>query len=273
MLQRVSVSQTRKDMLDAPPSPDVMDNYAQHLRESLRVLKRRRWTIAATAAAFIAAALLFLIIVSPRYTATATVLIDPRRSNVVDSDNGQQKVSSPTSDDATVNSQAVLLQSDAVLRRVVDQLKLGDDPEFGGHSSILGSILGPVIGLFTPKRDTPSGQSPEDIAKAKAIDYLGTKRLKVARDGTTFVVDVSATSESPEKAAKITNAVVDSYFAEQVQGKFDTRKIAAGWFDQQLQALKTKVQASDRAVEEFRAKNNLTITQGVTWRTASSTAS
>jgi exopolysaccharide transport family protein len=260
MLQRVSVSQARKDLHDVPATPDVMDNYAQHLRESLRVLKRRRWTIAATTAAFVVAALLFLIIVTPRYTATATVLIDPRRSNVVDSDNSQQKASNPTSDDAIVNSQAVLLQSDAVLRRVVDELKLGEDPEFGGRSSVLGKI----IGLFIPKHAAPSGQSPEQIADAKALSYLGTKRLKVARDGTTFVVDVSATSESPEKAAKISNTVVDSYFAEQVQGKFDTRKIAAGWFDQQLQALKTKVQESDRAVEEFRAKNNLTITQGVT---------
>jgi exopolysaccharide transport family protein len=49
-----------------------------------------------------------------------------------------------------------------------------------------------------------------------------------------------------------------------VQGKFDTHKIAASWFDQQLQALKSKVEASDRAVGEYRAANNLTITQGVT---------
>jgi exopolysaccharide transport family protein len=49
-----------------------------------------------------------------------------------------------------------------------------------------------------------------------------------------------------------------------VQGKFDTRKIAASWFDKQLEGLKSKVEASDRAVEEYRAAHNLTITQGVT---------
>lgn len=237
-----------------------MENYAHHLRESLRVLKRRRWTIVATTAACVTAALLFVFLVSPRYTATATVLIDPRRSSVADNDTSQQKVSNPTSDDATVNSQAVLLQSDAVLRRVVDQLNLGEDPEFGGHRS----LLAPIVRLFTPKRDAPAGKSAEDIAKAKALDYLSGRRLKVARDGTTFVIDVDASSESPEKAAKIANAVVDAYFAEQVQGKFDTRKIAASWFDQQLAALKSKVEASDRAVEEYRAAHNLTITQGVT---------
>jgi exopolysaccharide transport family protein len=260
MLQRVSVSQSRKDSLDAPPSQDVMDNYAHHLRESLRVLKRRRWIVAATTAVFVTAALLFVFLVAPRYTATATVLIDPRRSNVADSDSNQQKASSPTSDDATVNSQAVLLQSDAVLRRVVDELNLGKDPEFGGHKSMVASVMR----LFTPSHAAPNRQSADDVAKAKAVSYLGSRRLKVARDGTTFVIDVDATSESPEKAAQIANAVVDAYFAEQVQGKFDTRKIAASWFDKQLGGLKSKVEESDRAVEEYRAAHNLTITQGVT---------
>jgi exopolysaccharide transport family protein len=237
-----------------------MENYSHHLRESLRVLKRRRGIIALTTLAFVMAALLFVMLVSPRYTATATVLIDPRRSSVAESDSNQQKVSNPTSDDATVNSQAVLLQSDAVLRRVVDQLNLGKDPEFGGHRS----LLAPIMALFRPSQPAPTGKSPEDIAKAKALNYLATKRLKVARDGTTFVINVDATSESPEKAAQIANAVVDGYFAEQVQGKFDTRKIAASWFDKQLDSLKAKVQESDRAVEEYRAAHNLTITQGVT---------
>src|SRR5690242_3472404 len=122
MLQRVSVSQSHNDSHGhSSPSPDVMENYAHHLRESLRVLKRRRGVIALTTFGFVMAALLFVILVSPRYTATATVLIDPRRSSVADNDTNQQKMSNPTSDDATVNSQAVLLQSDAVLRRVVDE--------------------------------------------------------------------------------------------------------------------------------------------------------
>lgn len=237
-----------------------MDNYTQHLRESLRVLKRRRWIIIATTLAFVAMALTFVMMVTPRYTATATVLIDPRRSSVADGDSNQPKGTTASSEEATVNSQAVLLQSDAVLRRVVDTLHLDNDPEFGGRSS----ILAPIKRFFTVRADKPASQSAEEVAKARALGYLGERRLKVARDGTTFVVDVGATSESPEKAAQIANSVVDSYFAEQVQSKYDTQKIAATWFNQQLQDLKSKVQASDREVEQFRAANNLTVTQGVT---------
>ncbi|HET7912352.1 MAG TPA: polysaccharide biosynthesis tyrosine autokinase, partial [Pseudolabrys sp.] len=71
----------------------------------------------------------------------------------------------------------------------------------------------------------------------------------------------NVTSESPEKAAKIANAIADSYFYEQVHSKFETQKIAASWFDSQIDELKSKVEASDRAVEKFRAANNLTIAQ------------
>jgi len=262
MLQRVTVSQSHKNSVDspAPPMPDVMDNYAHHLRESLRVLKRRRWIIAASTLSFVAAALAFVMLVTPRYTATATVLIDLRRSSVAEGDSNQPKSTTTASDDATVNSQVVLLQSDAVLRRVVDTLHLDSDPEFGGRSS----LLAPIKQFFTVRPNSPPKQSPEEIAKAKAVSYLAESRLKVARDGTTFVIDVSASSEDAEKAAKIANTVVDSYFAEQVRSRYNTNKIAASWFNQQLDELKSKVQASDRAVEEFRAANNLTIAQGVT---------
>jgi exopolysaccharide transport family protein len=198
--------------------------------------------------------------VAPRDTATATVLIDPRRSSGAEDDTNQPKASNPATDDATVNSQAALLQSVSVLQQVIDTLKLTEDPEFAGENS----ILAPLKRLFASPRSLPPGQSEEDVARAKAVDYLANRRLKVARDGTTFLVNVGVTSESPEKAAKIANALVDAYFAAQVRSKYDTKKIAASWFNQQLQELRSKVESSDRAVEQFRAANNLTIAQGVT---------
>ena len=84
------------------------------------------------------------------------------------------------------------------------------------------------------------------------------------REGTTFVVDIDSSSESPSKAAKIANAIAESYFYELVRSKYDTRKIAASWLNKQIEDLRSAVQASDRAVEEFRAANNLVVAQGVT---------
>jgi exopolysaccharide transport family protein len=158
-----------------------------------------------------------------------------------------------------VNSQVSLMQSLAVLRRVVAQLDLAHDSEFGPRSS----ILAPILNFISPPKPPPAGLSEDDVAAFHAIEFL-TRRLTVARQGQTYLVDVNVSSESPEKAAKIANALADAYFYEQVRGKYDTNKIAASWFNEQIEGLRTQVLASDRAVEQYRAANNLTIAQGVT---------
>jgi exopolysaccharide transport family protein len=262
MLQPAPDYHTRKYFIEPAPAPLQAEATIStfDLRELFHILRRRRWAIIFTALAMLAITLLVCLIVTPRYTATATILIDPHRSSVIDSSSGQQLPSNFASDDAAVNSQVLLIQSNAVLQRVVNDLDLSHDLEFGPRTG----LLDPIKRLFSSPRELPPGQTTEDVARAQTVDFLSQKRLKVTREGTTFVVDINVTSESPDKAAKIANAIVDSYFSEQVQGKFDTRKIAASWFNKQIEELKLQVIASDRAVEEFRAAHNLTIAQGVT---------
>ena len=58
------------------------------------------------------------------------------------------------------------------------------------------------------------------MAKAKAVERL-QKRLKVARQRTTFLIDINANSREPTKAAAIANAVAEAYFVDQVRSKYD----------------------------------------------------
>ncbi len=88
--------------------------------------------------------------------------------------------------------------------------------------------------------------------------------MKVTRQGTTFLVDIDVSSEEPQKAARIANAIADGYFEEQIGAKYDATKIAATWLNSQIEGLKSRVLASEQAVEKFRADNNLSVAQGVT---------
>ena len=97
------------------------------VREIARILRRHLRLIALTTALLVAAALLFVAIVTPRYTATATVLIDPRRATVVDSSNPSPVLSNFGTDDASIESQVSLTQSLSVMQRVVDSLKLAQE--------------------------------------------------------------------------------------------------------------------------------------------------
>jgi len=264
MLQPASDLQLRRYMIDVPPSaadagPEV---YSLDLREIIKILQRHRLLIILTALALLLAAILFVLLVTPRYTAAATILIDPHRSNVADSNTNRPPPSSFDSDNAYVNSQVSLIQSDSVLRPVIDNLNLAHDPEFGPHSSFLDLVLYPIRKLLIPKRPAVPGQGAEDVAKAQTLSFLQKRRLKVERESTTFLININVTSEDPQKAAKIANAIVNSYFEALVHGKYDTNRIASSWFNKQIEELESKVLASDRAVEEFRADHNLTLSQG-----------
>jgi len=225
------------------------------LREMGRILRRRYGMVALPPAILAGLALLYVVVVSTLYTATSTVLVDPRRANVVETN--QSVLSNFGTDDATIESQTLLIQSVAILERVVRKLKLTDDPEFRPKPG----ILDPIRRLFSSS-GPGDGASPEDAARSRSVEIL-QKRMKVTRQGTTFLVDINVSSESPQKAAAIANAVADTYFEEQVRAKYDATRIAANWLNGQINDLKSRVVASERAVEDFRSANNLTVSQGV----------
>jgi polysaccharide biosynthesis transport protein len=242
--------------IESPPLQDDGGPRTVDLREVARILRRRWEIIGATAAAFTLLALLYVLNATTQYTATATVLVDPRRANVVDTN--QTVLSNFGTDDATIESQALLIRSVAILRRVVDRKKLAADEEFVPPPSLLGTIRG----LFRSSASS-SAMSPEEIAATRAADTL-QQRLKVIRQGTTFLVDINVNSESPGKAADIANTIAEAYFEEQVRSKYEATRIAAGWLNGQIENLKKRVTLSEKAVEDFRSANNLTVSQGVT---------
>jgi len=141
---------------------------------------------------------------------------------------------------------------------VVEKLKLTEDEEFNPPPKLLDHIKQ----LFRSS-GSMGGPSAQDAAVARAVDIL-QRRMKVARQGTTFLVDINVNSVSPRKAAELANTIADSYFDEQVRAKNDATKIASNWLNGQLDELKSRVVASEKAVEDYRAANNLTVSQGVT---------
>ncbi|SFM09700.1 exopolysaccharide transport protein family [Bradyrhizobium sp. NFR13] len=226
------------------------------LREMARILRRRWRAVVLPAAVLGGIALAYVLTATTLYTANSTVLVDPRRANVVETN--QSVLTNFGTDDATIESQTLLIQSLAILQRVVDKLKLTQDLEFMPKPG----LLDPIRNLFRSSGPV-DGVSPEDAARAYSI-YLLQRRMKVTRQGTTFLVDIAVSSESPQKAATIANAVADAYFEEQVRAKYDATRIAAKWLGSQIDALKNRVVASEQAVAEYRSANNLAVAQGVT---------
>src|ERR1700738_4693409 len=244
------------------PTGSTIERWPQptvDLREMARIL-RRRWKAAAAAPLSLTIlALLYVLTATTLYTATSTVLVDPRRTTAIESNQAAMSMSNFGTDDATIESETLLIQSIAILQRVVEKLKLTDDTEFIPAPG----ILDPIKRLFSSSSSSVAGANPEDAAKARSVAIL-QGRMKATRQGTTFLVDINVSSESPRKAAVIANAVAEGYFEEQVRAKNEATRIASSWLNGQIDGLKSRVVAAEKAVEDFRSANNLTVSQGVT---------
>ena len=69
-------------------------------------------------------------------------------------------------------------------------------------------------------------------------------------------------SDNPELAVKVANSMTDAYIFDQLNAKYQANRRAGDWLQERLQALREQAAAAERAVIEFRAKNNIIKTGG-----------
>ena len=232
----------------------------------IRVLRKRAGVIVGIVVGITALAMVWVFQQTPLYTGVTLIILDQQKTRVIDA---ESVMSGLGGDSATVDSQVEILRSRSIARRVVEDLNLVDDPEFN-------SALNPpsVLDWIDPRAwfrslvssATDSGLTAEQKKEA-VIDRVVNAvmaRTEISRRGLTYVMSLKFTSESPVKAAKIANALADTYVVDQLEAKFDATKKANEWLSSRLQTLRQQVEASERAVEIFRDKNGLQNVDGVT---------
>ncbi|HMK90058.1 MAG TPA: polysaccharide biosynthesis tyrosine autokinase [Methylocystis sp.] len=220
----------------------------------------RRWKfILLVTFVVMVAALVVMLMIAPRYTATAMVLLEPRKEKIFGSDTVLPELNLETSN---IESQLSVLQSTNLLRRVVEKEKLEDDAEFGGQSKegfldyVLGLLRSPWRGESEDLGKADEQMSPETL---KAVGRL-RKALDVVRVNRTYVLSISVTSLEPGKAARLANAVADAYVVDQLEARYDAAKRASVWFSERLGALQEQLRQSEDAVAEFRKEHGLLAT-------------
>jgi polysaccharide biosynthesis transport protein len=195
------------------------------------VLWRGKITILLSMIVAVGLAAAFVLLVPHKYTATTQILIDPMDLRAAQND------ISPAiqqSDAAVlqVESQARVIASDNVLRRVVASEGLDRDPEF--MRGALAQQYGPLA----------------------ALNEL-QKRVQVKRSERTYVVDVSVTSEDPAKAARIANAIAQTYLTEQTEVRSNAARQISQSLTARLKELQTRVRDAEQRVEAYKASHNI----------------
>lgn len=214
-------------------------------------------TVAALLLAGILVAVAYIWVTPPTYSATAEILIDPRKHNIIDKEIVQSGLgtSSLGPDTFLLDSQVEVMLSQSVLRGLIDREGLASDPEFvGTPPSSLKSGVSDFAKLLL--RGPQAGQIEPTSDYERALAAL-LKRLDIKRRGNTYVFAVSMRSHSAVKAAEIANALVTDYIAEVNRSSRERVEEASRLLNRRLDELRRSVSESREKVEAFRKANGL----------------
>lgn len=223
------------------------------LRAAVKLLRRRRGIILLGALLGALLCGIYALLATPLYRGVAEISIDPRRLDVLATRDERRKVE-PVFDASRVDSQVEALRSDRMVRAVVADLKLVDDPAFNKERV---SILGWLVNLVQEPGEPPSPQDRVDGVVASVSDSLS-----VARVENTFVVEIRYLAENAELAARVANGFAEAFIRDQLQANTELNGRAAGWLKTRLAQLATDAGKADAAVADFKRVNGIATSDG-----------
>ncbi len=211
------------------------------LRGVAALLRRQTRVILYTFVALFGLAGIFLISVTPKFTATALILVDPEQKNILESNPSFSTTSGLAN--ARVDSEVEILKSDAVALAVIANQGLIADPEFGPQTPLF-EKLARAVGIAHASSNSREQVQTRTLARLKAS-------TAVRRRGLTYLISVSATSQSPAKAATLANATAQTYIAQQVQAKIASSLAARDVLQGQIEVARQILSGYEKAFDTF----------------------
>jgi len=221
--------------------------------ELVRLVWRRRVVIAMAGLICACAAVAIGKSLTPRYSATAQLYVDPRELQLVD------RELTPRAQDTSglsmvVESQARLITSNNVLLQVIQNTDLDKDPEFGGETR---GMMASLLDLFGIVIHSPAETKLKQMAALEALN----RHISVKKTDRTFIVDIDVWSYDPAKAAMLANAVSNAYLAESRNSQATAARRATTDLSGRLKELQERLRTAENALAVYKAQNNFVGTQ------------
>jgi Mrp family chromosome partitioning ATPase/capsular polysaccharide biosynthesis protein len=245
--QSTSVSPARLPLPYGPPSwslelgvPDIIS------------FVRRRWaTIALTAAAFAVLAGLYLLLATPVYRATTSVVIDTRKLEIFEE--GDVSAEAVVTN-AQVETELEILRSRQIAASVVDDLDLTQNSAFmessdGLISEMIGQARRAVSRLLIKSSDRETGRVSENPLNDRAIAIL-KKNMEIDRVGLSYAINIDYRSADPHQAAQIANGIARAYLRDQRNRQVDEARRLSEWLSARIKQLREQALSPDLSAEE-----------------------
>jgi capsular exopolysaccharide synthesis family protein len=244
-------------LVPVQPSPaDVLFTWEQ----AARVLRKNRRFALIVAALMTLAIIACAFSIRDSYQPVAQLEIDPLSSGIKTLPEIEQS-NQPDNGDY-LETQAQILQSDALGVSVIRTLHLDRNPEFvskkdlakyGGVQESLAQSLNRSAndGAYLQDQLNLADRTPlESIALGVFHNQLSVSPVRNSR-----LVEVSYSSHDPALAQLVTNTLVTKFIDQNYRNRYTTTMRASEWLSTQLNDLREKVQEANQAVSDYQKKH------------------
>lgn len=206
------------------------------LRDLLRIFHRRTRAIVVTTAVVFLLAVCACVFMTRRYTARSVIQLQKSSSDSLGLDSLMGAASGGASDALSVNidlqTQADILQSDALALKVVKDLNLEQNEDFKPHFNPIGWVMG----LVSPKGpgDPPHASLEDSPGRRGNVIKAFQNNLKVKVTAGTRLLEVDYTNRDPKVSAAVVNHLVQALIDYTFQTKFTATNQVSQWLEGQL---------------------------------------
>lgn len=228
------------------------------LGQLLRTIWRGKfWILLTTLVAMLIGGYYAFVIAVPTYTTTAAVALESRQEQVVDIESVMTGLSG---DQATINTEVEVIRSRELMQKLVAQLNLVEDPEFNpslapepkyslskGIAWLRAQVQGPL-------------PAPRPVSDQMLLDEVINNVLKaisVSNVRQSYVFQITAVTEDPEKSARIANTLAELYIRDQLDVKFAATEKATEFLTERVSQLQGELEAAESAAKAFNAGTDL----------------
>ena len=217
-------------------APGVLEQY-------LRIAKRWRWVILGVTLAAFVIGFLITMLMTPQYTATATIEISRDGDQVTNFEGVSREVS--VADQEFYQTQYGLLRSRSLAERVATQLRLTDDPAF--FESFGRDDADDKAFQRAGQRYAASGRAVRQrIAGEILLDNLSINPTRLSR-----LVDIHFSSPDPALSAKVANAWAEMFIDSNLQRKLQATAYGRRFLQEQLGEYKDRLDRSQKQLVAY----------------------
>lgn len=235
------------------------DRLAEQLRFWRRSISKHKWSALGLAAAISLLTTMIVFVMQPTYRSTATLMLESNKSKVVSI---EEVYSSMSSNREYYQTQAEILKSGELARRIVAKMKLVDhpvmDPRKQQESGFSIKKLVPAAWL--------GGDENEQIAPAQleaAVIGRFKRELTIELVRNSQLIKISYESPNKEFAANAANWVADGFIEADMDARLAMTQKAGAWLTERLTGLRKKLEESERALQQFRERERIIDAKGV----------